>query len=180
MSKSILLTLIVSLFLVHSIVVAAEELGTYPISPIEKVSPTEISIKETFASEFNILAFALGMYQLETEKGFSKEDIKAALSESNLSCGSAINMVFDLDNIDIRKKGFTRYYPFSANEKDFIIRIFDLREKHFLPEFEILHEGIFEDSDIGFQILPGLKTILRGKELNKFSLSDLSATECSL
>lgn len=180
MSKSILLTLIVSLFLVHNIVVAAEELGTYPVSLIEKVSPTEISIKETFASEFNILAFALGIYQFETEKGLSKEDIKAALSESNLSCNSAINMVFDLDNIDIRKKGFTRYYPFSANEKDFIIRIFDLREKHFLPEFEILHEGMFENSEIGFQILPGLQTILRGKELNKFSLSDPAAIGRSL
>ena len=180
MNRNIRLTIIVSLFLVPSVVVAAQELGTYPINPIKKVSPIEISIKETFASEFNILAFALGIYQLEIEKGFSKEEIKAALAQSNRACDSAISTAFDLDNIDIHKKGFTRYYPFFVNGKDFIIRIFDPGEKHFLPEFEILYEGMFENSEIGFQILPGLKTILQGEGLKKLSVPDMTATGRSI
>ena len=70
---------------------------------------------------------------------------------------------------NFNKKGFTRYYPFTLRDKSFIIRIFDIDEKYYLPSFEIFYEGTFENSEIGFQIIPGVKEILKSKEAKKIT-----------
>ena len=172
MNRGKLLLIIACLFLVHTQVIATENLGTYPINPVKKVSPTETNIKEAFARQFNILTFALGIYCLDTEGHLSKDAIKERLSSESGICEETLALVFDLNNIDFKKKGFTRYYPFSVKERDFIIRIFDIREKHYLPDFEVFYEGTFKESKIGFQILPGIKTILEEKKAEKATFPD--------
>ncbi len=167
MNKSRLLVMIVCLFLVHTSVAATVDTRTFPLNLSKKVSPTETSIKELFAKEFNILAFALGIYHLDVIERFSKDKIKEHLASGFAKWAESFTLAFDLDNIDFKKKGFTRYYPFTVNKKDFIIRIFDIREEHYLPDFEIFYEGVFETSKIGFQIIPGINTILKEKEINK-------------
>ena len=172
MNKGKLLIIALCLFLVHSGVGATLDIRTYPINPVKKVSPIETSIKEIFARQFNILAFALGIYRLDTRGRLSKESIKETLADNCAACRDSVNVAFDLDNIDFRKKGFTRYYPFSASGRDFIIRIFDVREKYYLPDFEIFYEGTFEESGIGFQVIPGIKSILKEAKAERISFYD--------
>lgn len=174
MSKSKFMTTFVCLFLVLTQGVTAQDLRTSSVNLAKKVSPTNIHIKENFASEFNILAFALGMYYLDTEARFSKDMIKEHLLENNTFCQEELNIAFDIDNMDFNKKGFTRYYPFVLRDKSFIIRIFDVDEKHYLPDFETFYEGTFENSEIGFQIIPGIKEILKSREAKKITLLDPS------
>ena len=172
MNKGKPFLIVLCLFLVHSSVDATLDIRTSPINPIKKVSPIETNIKELFAREFNILTFALGIYQLDTKGGLTKEYIKEALADNVRTCKDSLEVDFDLDNIDFRRKGFTRYYPFSVNGQDFIIRVFDLREEHYLPDFDIFYEGAFEESNIGFQIIPGIKTILKTTKAEKLHLYD--------
>ena len=172
LSKNRLLVITVCLFLVHTCAIASTELGTSPINPARKVSPTELNIKELFALEFNILAFARGIYSMDVEERLTKADIKKRLADGLDTCARELSLTFDLDNIDFRKKGFTRYYPFNVEGKDFIVRIFDAREEYYLPDFEVFYEGKYGDTNIGFQIIPGLATILADTKIEKFSFPD--------
>ena len=179
MTKGKLIALLVCVFVFYSSAPAFPDIQAFvkvsAINPAKKVSPTEIGIKEIFAREFNILAFALGMYQLDVGERLSKESIKRRLSADAASCKEAFSIAFDLENIDFNKKGFTRYYPFSVNGKDFIIRVFDAEERHYLADFEIFYDGSFEESNIGFQIIPGIKEILKDNKVEKLALADPTA-----
>jgi hypothetical protein len=172
--KSIVLAAIAS-FMVHSSVDATLDVRTSPINPLKKVSPTEISIKENFAREFNVLAFALGLYYLDTHGRLSKDEIKEKLTGDIDKCRESFALSFDLDNIDFRKKGFTRYYPFRVNDKDYIIRIFDVNERHYLAASEVFYEGVFEESKLGFQILPGINEMLKNTKAAKLPIYEPAA-----
>jgi len=179
MTKGKLIVLLVCFCVLYFNAPASPDIQSFvkasAINPAKKVSPTEISIKEIFAKEFNILTFALGMYQLDVGERLSKENIKMRLSDEVLFCKEAFSIVFDMENIDFNRKGFTRYYPFSVNGKDFIIRIFDADEKCYLADFEIFYDGVLEESNIGFQIIPGVKEILADTKAGKLSISDPAA-----
>ncbi len=172
MNKGKPLLIIACLILVHTASTAAPDIRTYPISPVQKVSPTETGIKEIFAREFNILAFALGIYYLDVEKRLPKYAIKKYLALGTAMCEENLSVAFDLDNIDFKRKGFTRYYPFKVGGKDCIIRIFDLKERHYLPDFDIFYEGVFEESNLGFQVIPGVDAILKEVKAEKIALRD--------
>lgn len=176
MAKGKLTILLVCLCVFYSNAPASPDTQTFvkasAINPAKKVSPTEIGIKEIFAKEFNILTFAFAMYQLDVDERLSKESIKTRLSDEVFFCKEAFSIVFDLENIDFNKKGFTRYYPFSVNEKDFIIRIFDVDESHYLADFEVFYDGVLEESNVGFQIIPGIKEILADTKAEKLLLFD--------
>lgn len=167
MNKDKLLLILICLFLVHATVATSSNIGTSPLRLNQKVSPIETSQALTFLKEFNVLTFALGLYQLDARERLSKAKIKEKMTLDSTIWEREFGISFDLDNIDFKRKGFTRYYPFTVNGKDFIIRIFDVREKHRMPKFEVFCEGIFEDSKIGFQIIPGVKTILKSKRIKK-------------
>ena len=169
-SKSIII--VACLFLVQTQVARAQDLGTSSLNLVEKVSPTSLHVKEIFASEFNILTFALGMYQMDTEDYLSKEDIKEKLIKNQSFCERQFNVVFDLDNIDFNKKGLTRYYPFTLNDKSLVIRIFNINEKYYLPDLKVFYEGTFEDSEVGFQIIPGVKEILASQRTKRFKIAN--------
>ncbi|GEM_PF-1435254 len=180
MNKGKLLIAIACLILVHTMSAAATEIGTYLLNPLKKVSPTETGLKEIFAREFNILAFALGIYHLDVEKRFSKNAIKKHLIIGAGKCEKILSVVFDLDNIDFRRKGLTRYYPFKAGGNDYIIRVFHSGERHYLEDFEIFYEGVFEESSIGFQIIPGINEILKEKKAEKIAVPDSGRFAASL
>lgn len=167
MNKNRLLLIIVCLFLVHSQLGIASSLGTLPLTPPGKVSPLETNQEIIFLKEFNILAFALGMYYLEAEERLSKDDLKERLSETLDRWEDKFNVIFDLDNIV--KHGFTRDYPFTVKNKSFIIRLFDVKDGYHvrrrLPdEVKILYEGEFKEG-IRFQILPGINAILKDEKI---------------
>ena len=172
MSKKRLVPFLACLFLVHSQVALAIDAGTYFLNPSKKVSPTNTSVKAMFARQFNIIAFALGMYYLDTSGNVPKEDIKKIFEEEIVFCEENFNIVFDLDNIDFKKKGFTRYYPFTVNGQDFIIRLFDVREKSIQPACEVYYEGIMEDSGVCFQIIPGIKVLLADTKVEPIAIVD--------
>lgn len=175
MNKGRLLLIIACFALVHTQVAATPDIRTLPLNPHTKVSPTETNQWKNFLREFNLLAFALGIYYLDAKERLSKEDIKEKLTLDSAIWEKEFGITFDLDNIDFKKKGFTRCYPFTVNGKDFIIRIFDARDRHYLRGFEILYEDMFEKPRIGFQILPGINTILNGKKVERVSFSDPAA-----
>ena len=177
LSKNKLVPLAICLFLVHTQITASSDSGTFSINPAKRVSPTEISIKEIFAKEFNILAFALGMYHSDAVERLSKNAIKEKFAGELDSCESEFDVSFDLENMDFGRRGFTRYYPFSVNGRDYIIRIFDIREKGYLSDFEILCEGEFEDSKLGFQILPGLNELLEQRKPEKLRIYNPAVCE---
>lgn len=86
---------------------------------------------------------------------------------------------FDLDRIDMGKKGWTRYYPFSISGKDFIMRIFLTREYLFQPKAEVLYEDTTGDKELTFQILPGLNKILEGCRIKPHNPNPSSPVDLS-
>ena len=168
----------VCLFLVHSLSFAASDAGTNPFDATRNVNPLKNYQAETFLCQFNVLTFALGMYYMDTEGKLAKEGVREKLVNNSAIWKEAFGIDFDLDNIDFRKEGFTRYYPFSVEGRDFIVRIFDIREKKRLADCEVYYEGKFEKSNLAFQIIPGIKTLLNDKTIEKveFAREDISST----
>ena len=94
MSKSKLLLLIVCLFLVQATTVTSLDIRTYPLNLNRKVSPTETSLGDVFLKEFNILTFALGMYELDAGRRLTKEDIKERLIEDSIRWSEEFDISF--------------------------------------------------------------------------------------
>lgn len=180
LNKKKLLLVIVCLLLVHTQAATSLDIRTLLLTPPQKVSPIETNPEFTFLKEFNILTFALALYHLDAKEHLTKDIIKRRLATDCAVWKKALNIDFDLDNIDLNKRGFTRYYPFSINGKDFIVRIFDMKERHFLPEFDVFYEALFEDSGVGLQIIPGINTVLKSKRVEKVHLSNSAATSVAI
>ena len=171
MNRSKLIIILVSLFLVQPRVALPFDARTYILSPNQQVSPTETNPDETLLQRFNILAFALNLYSLDAHERLSKEGIQERLKDLPRLFEQKFGITFDLDNIDFKRKGFTRYYPFRVHERQFIIRIFNIQERHFLQEVEVLYEGAFEKQQVGFQVLPGIDVILEEKKIEKMTFA---------
>ena len=169
MNKSKLLAILLSLFWVHATSATAMNSGTFPLSPSQKVSPTETNQNVPFLQKFNVLAFALGLYHLDVKERLSKEGIRDRLPDASSALDKRLGVSFDIENMHFNRKGFTRYYPFSIEGRQFIIRIFDVGEKHYLPELDVYFEGVFEASGIGFQVIPGIDQILEDKKIEKMT-----------
>ena len=177
MNKNRLLIIAVCLFLVHSQLGLASSLGTLPLTPPVKVSPTETNQNIIFLKEFNILAFALAMYHLEAEERLSNDSLKEHFSETLERWEDKFNVIFDLDNI--KRHGFVRYYPFTVKNKSLIIRLFNEIDeyharRHLPDDIKIICEGKFKEG-IKFQILPGINEILESKKIEKVSFQEPAA-----
>ena len=176
MNKSKLLIILVCLFLVQTSVASSQDVGTSSINFVKKVSPTDTSIKETFLKEFNILTFALGLYYMDAKARLPKEAIEERLTRDMDIWKNEFGVSFDLENMDFKRKGLTRYYPFNVRGNDLIIRIFHTSEKHYLLKCDVLEEGVFEDSSIGFQIIPGVNALLGESPANKIKPLEVTPT----
>jgi hypothetical protein len=121
-----------------------------PVS-IDANSPGN-SFKQIYESIYTGLA----IYKLDAIEKYPKERLAAALGAI---CNSS-DIAFDLNNISFGKKGWTRYYPFSIGDKNFIMRIFLTGELRYQPKVPVLYEGTLAEPNITFQILPSINDIL--------------------
>ena len=72
---------------------------------------------------------------------------------------------FDFAHIDLMRRGWTRYYPFSVGRKMFIARIFLTKEAGFQPKVTVISELAVEDLGVTLQILPGIDEILKDRKI---------------
>ena len=155
MNKKITAAVVVTLFLIQAIpltgMAPAETLSPNPLTEIN-TGGANLPFKETC----NFLCMALSLYRSDAFKGMPKEELVKIygpmLSDSGVR--------FDFAHIDLMRKGWTRYYPFSVGEKRFVARIFLTREASFQPKVQIISELAIENSDVTIQILPGIDEIL--------------------
>ena len=125
----------------------------FPLTQI-KVDPNSTDI--CFKKIYDSLCVGLSIYKLDAIERYTKENLIKNLS--NISTKTDVK--FDLDNIDMDKKGWTRYYPFSIGDKNFIMRIFLTSELQYQPKVRVLYEGTLTNPAVTFQVLPPLNDIL--------------------
>ena len=99
---------------------------------------------------------ALSLYRSDAFGGMSKEELVHAYSP--MLSGSDVR--FDLEHIDLMRKGWTRYYPFSVGNKKFIARIFLTKEAYFQPKVKVVSELAIENFGVTIQVLPDIDEIL--------------------
>ena len=109
-----------------------------------------------FGKIFGMVCFGVDLYIADAIKHHNKQDLISEYEDAALSRGIG----FDFGSFDIKKKGYTRYYPFLIGGKSFILRIFLTDEKCFQPEMKVLYEGSIENPAVTFQVLPSLNEIL--------------------
>ncbi len=172
MKQGKLLIILAGFALVSTLFCATLRAETTTIIPINKVSPTEPQQNISFLKTFNVITLALSVYQMDAKKRMSKEEIQEKISDELASLRSSLDIIFDINKIDLNRRGFTRYYPFGVNGEDLIIRIFNISEKHFLPECDVLYEGRLDNLALGFQITPGIRTILSSEKPGRIEIPD--------
>lgn len=157
MNRKIVPVVLVMFFLVQGLTFPREAVSeTCNLNPPIRVSMNESRF--SFRTVYNVLNLALFVYKLDTVGEYSKERL---ISE----CGKALSgpdIKFDLDQIDVGRKGWTRYYPFCVGRKYFVARIFLSKERFYQPRVEVLYEAVMSNPAVTFQILPDLNTILKG------------------
>ena len=122
---------------------------------------------------YDAICLGVSLYELDTIARLPKEEIER--SYLRLSLNSLVR--FDLANMDLGKKGWTRYYPFFVGNKAFIMRIFLTSERAYQPSAPVLYEGAIADPAITFQVLPSINEILSDckiKPLRTYSLSEVA------
>ena len=139
----------------------AENLPLNPITEI-KVGGSNLPFKETC----NFLCIALSLYRSDAFEKKAKEEL-ARIYNPMLS-GSDLR--FDFDRLDMWKKGWTRYYPFSVGEKRFIARIFLTKESVFQAKVPVLSELVVENLGVTLQVLPGINEILQDRSIKPNSI----------
>ncbi|MCK4462771.1 MAG: hypothetical protein KAU58_00495, partial [Candidatus Omnitrophica bacterium] len=153
--------------------------GIISITPAAKVSLNKPEISVLKRYDIYILCMGLLIYKLDAIEKCPKDIIKQRItSQYDRSFFDLSGVNFDLENIDyFRTKGFTRYYPFYANEKPFVIRIFRTDEKYFQPDVEILYEGSIKNPPVTFQISKGVNAILEHCKLKPQQMPSQSQAE---
>lgn len=104
---------------------------------------------------------ALLIYRLDAVERLPKSALLERLDPIQADTFAKLTGVeFDLDKVDLGKKGWTRYYPFSLNGNDYFIRIFRSDERYYQPKVEVLMEGRVKNPSVTFQIIRGVNSIL--------------------
>ena len=128
---------------------------TYYQNPLTQINTGGDNLQ--FKATCSFLCTVLSLYKSDAFNKMSKEELinryGPALSGSEVR--------FDLEHIDLMKKGWTRYYPFSVGEKRFVARIFLTKETAFQQGLPVISEIVIEDSGVTLQILPGIDEILK-------------------
>ena len=129
---------------------------TFSLPQITQVSVDATSPGNSFKQIYESIYTGLAIYKLDAIEKCPKERLAVALSAI---CHSS-DIAFDLNNISFGKKGWTRYYPFSIGDKNFIMRIFLTGELRYQSKVPVLYEGALAEPNITFQILPSINDIL--------------------
>src|SRR3989338_7830800 len=159
-------------FLVSSLAVS-QAFSYENLLPQSKVSPSYS--ENDFKKIYESVCIGLFIYRLDAFQQCAKENLIKYLSA--LLRDSEVK--FDLENIDIGKKGWTRYYPFSISEKSFIMRIFLTEELRFQFEAPVLYEGILTNPAVTFQVLPGINEIVAGRKAEPIRIHSTRPSDSS-
>lgn len=193
MDKKKLAIVLIVLFLVQNVTFAQELLPrTLPLNPHARVSLNKgrLSFSQKYDAVWDVLCMALLIYKLDALKKYSKDVVKESImNEYDRAFFNLAGIKFDLDNIDIGKKGWTRYYPFHIGDKSYVIRIFRSEEQAYQPKLTVLLEGTvgikgrYNGTDkkipVTFQILPGVNAILKKSKIEPQKLSPAPSAEAS-
>lgn len=162
---------LVVFFLLSDVIIPSVSTAVnYPLTQI-KVDPD--TVDRSFKKIYDSICFALSVYVSDVIERSSKESLVRNFSQVVLHP----SIRFDLENMDIIKKGWTRYYPFSIDGKEFIMRIFLTSERSYMPDAPILYEGSITNPAVTFQVLPSLNEILSDckiKPQRTYSVSEVS------
>ena len=109
-----------------------------------------------FKQIYTAICLGVSLYELDAIGGLSKEEIERR--RPGLSVNSPVR--FDLENMDLGRKGWTRHYPFYIEDKSFIMRIFLTAERTYQPSAPILYEGSLANPAVTFQVLPSINEII--------------------
>jgi hypothetical protein len=143
--------------------------------PLTQIKVDSNSGDGFFKKIYESVYLGLSIYKLDTIEKYTKERLI-----TSLQAGTGNGLIkFDLENIDIGKKGWTRYYPFSIGDKNFIMRIFLTEELQYQPKVKILYEGALKDPAITFQILPSLNDIMSDCRIKPFKTYSTAQADSS-
>lgn len=125
-----------------------------------------------FRQACSAVFLALSIYEMDALAGKRKDAI-IGLHGSHLVKD---DIQLDLEKIDIRKKGWTRYYPVTIAGQPFIVRIFLTKETTYQTQMPIIFEVKMKEPPVTCQILPGIKDILESCKIRPHRISlDLQA-----
>jgi len=130
---------------------------SFEISPLNPPTNIDVNYSDPAVKKiYDAICLGVFLYELDTIARLSKEEIERSCSE--LSLNSEVR--FDLANMNLGRKGWTRYYPFSIGNKDFIMRIFLTAERAYQPSTSVLYEGSIAHPAVTFQVLPSINEII--------------------
>jgi hypothetical protein len=154
------LALLVVLFLAQYI--APAEILSGSNFPLPQIRTGAESPDPFFKQICESICIGLSIYKLDAFEKYTKERIAA-----DLRTGSN-TVKYDMENLDIGRKGWTRYYPFSIGDKNFIMRIFLTSEERYQSEVKVLYEGKLDNPAVTFQVLPSLNELLSDCKIKPF------------
>lgn len=125
-----------------------------PLNPLTSININNSD--QVMRKIYDAICLGVFLYELDVVKRLPKEEIEKNYPELLLNSLAR----FDIKNMDLGKKGWTRYYPFSVGDKSFIMRIFLTSESAHQPSLTILYEGTIASPAVTFQVLPPLNDIL--------------------
>ncbi|MFH1791855.1 MAG: hypothetical protein ABH885_07745 [Candidatus Omnitrophota bacterium] len=186
--KMLLAPVAICLFVFSAFVPRAGSDGPQGLNPLTRFGVDTGRI-ETYQL-YDILCMGLLIYRLDAVERCAKDVVKESIMRDYDSAFFNLSGVrFDLESIDIAKKGWTRYYPFVIGERQYVMRIFRADEKQFQPEIKILHEGTvrmrglvegsFRTTSVTFQIIPGVNDLLDRLRVKTFDLGPIIQTSSS-
>jgi hypothetical protein len=129
-----------------------------PNFPLTQIKIDSNAPDSFFKQVYGSVCIGLSIYKLDVIERYTKEKLITTFQAGAARPGLEIR--FDMENIDVGKKGWTRYYPFSVDGKNFIMRIFLTSELEYQPKTKVLYEGKLGSPAVTFQVLPPLSEIL--------------------
>jgi hypothetical protein len=150
MRKSIILTVFFALAIQMPHTTAAYESVLIPPSIVDTPS---------FAQLFEAIRVGKIIYRMDVFEKFPNAKLKDTLTAL---CSGKDGLVFDTARIDFCKKGFTRYYLFSAGGQSLVMRICLTSELILQPEIpkeSVIVEGTIADLKATYQVFD-MKAIL--------------------
>ena len=166
-----LLTFLIVFFLVQHVTPSQVLSNTsFSLAQIPQVNIDSNSSDNSFKKIYESIYTGLAIYKLDAIERCPKERMAVAIGAI---CHSP-DIAFDLNSISLGKKGWTRYYPFCIDDKNFIMRIFLTGELRYQPKVPVLYEGTLTEPPVTFQILPSINDILavcKIKPIRTYSLA---------
>jgi hypothetical protein len=89
---------------------------------------------------------------------------KAAIIRKHGQALSSPEIRFDLEKIDMGKKGWTRYYPVMVENRQFIVRVFLTEESSYQPQTPVLYEMVIRNPAVTCQVLPNINSIIESRK----------------